>query len=70
MDARPVLGVQSLRTSFLDDLSAAEPRKTKNEHRVRVVTSRDNLRTFVLEDDDELDDEDDEFGDDEDDLSV
>jgi len=67
VDAGSILGVQPLRPSFLDDLSAAEPRKTKNDHRVRVVTSRDNLRTFVLEDDDELDDEDDEFGDDEDD---
>jgi hypothetical protein len=65
VDAGSILGVQPLRPSLLDDVSAAEPRKTKNDHRVRVVTSRDNLR-YVLEDDDELDDDDDEFGEDED----
>ena len=56
--------MQPLRPAFLDYLSAAQSRQTKNDHRVRAVTTRDNLRHgFVLEDDDELDDEDDEFDD-------
>jgi hypothetical protein len=68
VDAGSVLGVQPLRPAFLDYLSAAESRQTKNDHRVRAVTTRDNLlHGFVLEDDDELDDEDDEFDDEEED---
>jgi len=66
VDAGSVLGVQQLRPALLDYLSTAESRKTKNDHRVRDVTTRDNFR-FVLEDDDELDDEDDEFDDEEED---
>jgi hypothetical protein len=65
VDAGSVLGVQSLRASLLDDVSAAEPRETKNDHRVSAVTSRDNQR-YVLEDDDDLDEDDDDFGEDED----
>jgi hypothetical protein len=68
VDAGSVLGVQPLRPAFLDHVSAAESRQTKNDHRVRAVTTRDNLlHGFVLEDDDELDEEDDEFDDEEED---
>ena len=67
MDTGSILGVQPLRPSFLDDVSAAEPRQTKNDHRVRVVTTRDNLRRLFLEDDDDVEDEDDDLDDEEED---
>ena len=67
MAARSVLGVPQVRPSFLDDLSAAEPRQTKNDHRVRIVTTRDNPRHLFLEDDDDLEDEDDDLDDEEED---
>jgi len=67
VDAGSILGVQSLRPSFLDDVSAAEPRQTKNDHRVRVVTTCDNPRHLFLEDDDDLEDEDDDLDDEEED---
>jgi len=56
-----------VRPAFLDDVSAAEPRQTKNDHRGRDVTTRDNPRHLFLEDDDDLEDEDDDLDDEEED---
>ena len=76
MDARPVLGVSSLRPPLLVDLPSARPREGETGGGTRVVTHIDSPSSrgprapyFELEDDfeDDLDeDDDDEDGDDED----
>jgi hypothetical protein len=61
VDTRSILGVQSLRPSFLDDVSAAEPRQAEAGDGARVVTTADIFRLdYVLDDDDVDDDEDEE----------
>jgi hypothetical protein len=65
VDAGSVLGVQYLRASFLDDVSAAEPRQaqTRDARTTLVMTFG-----YVLDDpDDDLDDEDDDLDDEDDD---
>jgi len=68
VDAGSILGVQPLRPSLLDYLSAAESRQTEADNGERVVTTVDNCATnYVLDDDeDDVDDEDDEDFDEED----
>ena len=76
MDSRPVLGLQQLRPSFLDDISAAETRRCcrrtcccsrcAGTHRAQGI-SHEMSRRYVLEYPvDDPDDEDDDDGDDED----
>jgi len=69
VDTGSILGVQQLRPSFLDYLSAAESRQTEADNGERVVTTVDNCDTnYVLDDDeDDVDDEDDDEDFDEDD---
>jgi hypothetical protein len=69
VDAGSILGLQPLRPSFLDDVSAAEPRQTEADNGDRVVTTVDNCATnYVLDDDeDDIDDEDDDDVDEDDD---
>ena len=67
MDARSILGLQRLRPTFLDDVSAAQARRAaggraETRDRARLVTNSDNASSptspYVLDDDEE--DEDDE----------
>ena len=69
MDAGSVLGLQPLRTSFLDDVPAAKPRQAEAGDGAGVVTSVDIYRVnYVLDDDDPDEDEDeDDFDEDDDD---
>ena len=67
MDARSVLGLQPLRTSLLDHLSAAESREGEAGHGACVVTSVDICRVDYVLDDDDVEDEDDDDVDDDDD---
>jgi hypothetical protein len=53
-----------MRPAFLDDVSTAESRETESI-RVCVVTSGDNMHSYMLEDD--LDDDDDDDVDEDDD---
>jgi hypothetical protein len=73
MDARSILGMQPLRASLLDDVSAAQSRQTEADYGDCVVTTVDILRAdYVLDEDDDIDEDDedddvdDEDGDDED----
>ena len=79
MDAGSVLGLRTLRSSFLDDVSAAEARRaaagcrTETGGRAGLVTNRDNRAAsasgYVLDEDeeDEEDEEDRDLDDDDDD---
>jgi hypothetical protein len=69
---RPILGVSSLRSAFLDDVPATQPRQNQTNNGAGAVTNSDNiwmtrLIRYSLDDDieSEVDDEDDD--DDEDD---
>ena len=77
MDPRSVLGLQQLRASFLDDVSAAETRRRRRPtscSAARAGTRRaqgishELYRRYVLEHpvDDDDDDEDDDFDEDDD----
>jgi hypothetical protein len=64
---RPILGVSTLRTTFLDDLPATQPRQTQAHNGAGFVTNSDNtcearLTLYRLDDDidEDVDDEDDE----------
>jgi hypothetical protein len=71
VDPGSILGLQSLRPSLLDYLSATQSRQAEAGHGACVVTSDDIWRVdYVLDDDDDEDfddDEDDDVDEDEDD---
>ena len=70
MDTRSILGLQSLRSSFLDDLSAARSSKAQTGCRASIVINVDDedLDDDPDDDDEDLDgDDDDDDEDDEDD---
>jgi hypothetical protein len=68
VDAGSVLGLQPLRSSFLDNVPAAESRQAEAGDGAGVVTSDDICRVnYVLDDDDPDDDEDDDDFDEDDD---
>jgi hypothetical protein len=64
VDARPILGLQPLRSPFLDDLSAARASKAQTGCRASIVI---NVDDEDLDDDPDDDDEDLDGDDDEDD---
>ena len=74
MDARPVLGVPTLRPPLLVDVSDRS-REAQTSHRAHIVTNKPRKPhtpftiPFVLDDDPDDDLDDDEFGDDDDDFS-
>ena len=65
MDARSILGVQQMRTAFLDHLSATGAAKAETSHRTGLVASPDD-DVEEDEDQDDLDEDDDPEEDDED----
>jgi hypothetical protein len=67
VDARPVLGLQSLRPTFLDDLSAARATQAQAGRRARVVINGDDDDLDDDPDADEDPDADDESDDDDED---
>ena len=72
MDTRPILGLQPLRPSFLDDLSAARASQAQTGCRACVVINVDDedLDDDPDEDDEDLDGDDDDEDDDDEDEDV
>lgn len=68
MDARPVLGLQYLWTSLLDDLPAAGASETEAGNRARLmIRADDDDPDDDVEDDDDFDEDDESDDDDEED---
>src|SRR5947209_4797267 len=64
VEARPILGVSTVRTTFLVDVPAANSRESESGHRADLVTFGDNREIFMVRFDDAGDDPDDDLDDD------